>query len=195
MRAQSPSHIQLFVTPWTLVHQAPLSMGFPRQEYWTGLLFFLHGIFLPCLLHWQAGSLPLHHQGSPLDPVGSNPGLPHCRWILYQLSHQGRPRILEWVAYPFSSRSSWPMSQTGVSCIAGMFFTRWATRESPRSCRVLNVHSPFVWSFQWPSEVLEFGFLFYGWGNWGSGVTPAVSVVMRVGNTSVILLYVFSLLW
>ena len=37
---------------------------------------------------------------------GPNPGLPHCRWILYQLSHKGSPRILEWVAYPFSSRSS-----------------------------------------------------------------------------------------
>ena len=33
---------------------------------------------------------------------GLNPGLPHCRWILYQLSHKGNPRILEWVAYPFS---------------------------------------------------------------------------------------------
>ena len=33
---------------------------------------------------------------------GSNPGLPHCRRILYWLSHQESPRILEWVAYPFS---------------------------------------------------------------------------------------------
>ena len=32
---------------------------------------------------------------------GLNPGLPHCRWIRYHLSHQGSPRILEWVAYPF----------------------------------------------------------------------------------------------
>ena len=32
----------------------------------------------------------------------SDPGLPHCRWILYQLSHKGSPRIPEWVAYPFS---------------------------------------------------------------------------------------------
>ena len=32
----------------------------------------------------------------------SNPGLPPCRQILYHLSHQGRPRILEWVSYPFS---------------------------------------------------------------------------------------------
>ena len=61
---------------------------------------------------------------------GSNPGLPHCRWILYQLSHKGSPRILGWVAYPFSSRSSWPRNQTGVSCIAGRFFTNWAIREA-----------------------------------------------------------------
>ena len=30
------SHVQLFVTPWTIAHQAPLSMGFSRQEYWNG---------------------------------------------------------------------------------------------------------------------------------------------------------------
>ena len=34
---------------------------------------------------------------------GLIPGLPHCRWILYQLSHKESPRKLEWVAYPFSS--------------------------------------------------------------------------------------------
>ena len=39
---------------------------------------------------------------------GSNPGLPHCRWILYSLSHQGRPRILEWVAYPFPGEIPYP---------------------------------------------------------------------------------------
>jgi len=37
---------------------------------------------------------------------GFNPGLPHCRQILYQLNYKGSPRILEWVAYTFSSRSS-----------------------------------------------------------------------------------------
>ena len=61
---------------------------------------------------------------------GSNPGLLHCRWILYQLSHQGSPRILDWVAYPFSSGSSWPRNLTRVSYIAGRFFTNWATREA-----------------------------------------------------------------
>ena len=62
---------------------------------------------------------------------GSNPGLPHYRRILFQLSHQGSPRILEWVAIPFSSGSSWLRNWTGVSCIAGGFFTSWATREAP----------------------------------------------------------------
>ena len=42
---------------------------------------------------------------------GLNPGLPHCRQILYQLSHQGSPRILEQVAYPFSRDSSQPRNQ------------------------------------------------------------------------------------
>ena len=32
-------HVQYFVTPWTVAHQAPLSMGFSRQEYWSGLQF------------------------------------------------------------------------------------------------------------------------------------------------------------
>ena len=61
---------------------------------------------------------------------GSNPGLLHCRQILNQLSHQGSPSKLEWVAYPFCSRSSSPRNRTRVSCIAGGFFTSWATREA-----------------------------------------------------------------
>ena len=62
---------------------------------------------------------------------GSNTGLPHSRWILYQLSHRGRPSILEWVAYPLSSGSSWPRTQTGVSYIAGGFFYQLSYRGSP----------------------------------------------------------------
>ena len=85
------------------------SMGFSRPEYWMGTLSRLQGIFLT---------------------QGSNPGLPHCRRTLYQLSHQESPRILEWVAYPFSRGSSRPRNWTGVSCIAGGFFTNWAIREA-----------------------------------------------------------------
>ena len=61
---------------------------------------------------------------------GSNPGLPHYRQILYQLSHEGSPRVLEWVAYPFSSRSSQARNRTGVSCIAGGFFTNWLSGKT-----------------------------------------------------------------
>ena len=58
------------MTPWTVAHQAPLSMGFPRQEYGVGCHFLLQEIFLtqelnPCLLCCHVDSLPLHHQGSP----------------------------------------------------------------------------------------------------------------------------------
>ena len=60
---------------------------------------------------------------------GSNPGLPHCRRIFYHLNHQGSLRILEWVAYPFCRGTSWPRNWTGVSWIAGGFFTSWATWE------------------------------------------------------------------
>ena len=59
-----------FATPWTVAHQAPLSMGFPRQENWSGLAFpSLEDLpnpgIDPHLLHWQAESLLLSHQGSP----------------------------------------------------------------------------------------------------------------------------------
>ena len=68
------SCVQLFVTPWTIAHHAPLSMAFFRQEYWGGLPFPLAGIFLTqglnpcllCLLYWQADPLPLSHLGSPV---------------------------------------------------------------------------------------------------------------------------------
>ena len=91
-----------------------------------------HGLYSPWKSPGQntgVGSLSLLQGIFPTQ--GSSPGLLHCRRILYQLNHQGRPRILEWVTYPFSSRSSWPRNQTGVSGIAGGFFTNWATRGLP----------------------------------------------------------------
>ena len=50
------------------------------------------------------GSLYLLQEIFPTQE--SNPGLQHCRRILYQLSHKGSPRMLKWLAYPFSSGSS-----------------------------------------------------------------------------------------
>ena len=68
------SHIQLFVTPWIVTHQAPLSVEFSWQEFWSGLPFPTPGkspwprdwTCISCfLLYWQADSLPLCHLGSP----------------------------------------------------------------------------------------------------------------------------------
>ena len=87
----------------------------PSQNTEVGSLSFLQGFF---------------------PTQGWNPGLLHCRRILYQLSQEWSPRILEWVAFPFSSISSWPRNRTRVSCIAGGFFTNWAIR---------GAHS-FLWS-------------------------------------------------
>ena len=60
------SCVQLFVTLWTVALQAPLSMGFSRQEFWSGLPYppgdlpdRRSNLRLLCLLHWQADSLPL----------------------------------------------------------------------------------------------------------------------------------------
>ena len=61
---------------------------------------------------------------------GSNSGLLHCRQILYYLNHHRSPRILEWVAYFFSSGSSWPRDWSWVVCIAGGFFITWVTKEA-----------------------------------------------------------------
>ena len=76
---------------------------------------------------------------------GLKPGLLHCRRILYQLSHKGSPKILEWVAYPFSSGSSWPRNQTGVSCTVGRFFTSWSTREAQSTQRKLFKDKLTLW--------------------------------------------------
>ena len=116
---KSLSHVQLFETPRTIQ-----SMEFSRPEYWSGWPFPF------------PGDLP-------------NPGLLHCRQILYQLSHKGSPVILEWVAYPFSSGSSWPRDQTRISCTAGRFFTNWAMNQL---------------------------YVYRGWDGWMDGITDSMDV-------------------
>ena len=67
-KCQSLSCVWLFATPWIVACQAPLSMDFSRQEYWSG-----------------------HSPLQIFPSQGSNPGLPCCRQTLYCLSHQGSP--------------------------------------------------------------------------------------------------------
>ena len=74
------SHVRLFVTPGTIAHQAPLSMGFSRQEYWRGLPFPSPGDLpdpeikppSPVTPKLQGDSLPLSRQGSPMFPYHSS---------------------------------------------------------------------------------------------------------------------------
>ena len=106
MKGNVAKPVRHFVTPRTIQ-----SMGFSRPEYWSGQPF-------P-----SPGDLPTQ---------GLNPCLPHCKQILYQLSHKRSPRILGWVVCIFSGGSSRPRNQTKVSCIAGRFFTNWAVREALR---------------------------------------------------------------
>ena len=96
----------------------------------------VHGILQAIILEWVA--FPFS-RGSCRSRDWTQ--LLHCRQILCQLSHKGSPRILEWVVCPFSSGSSQPRNRTGVSCIAGGFFTNWAIRKAlsiTRWCLLLH---------------------------------------------------------
>ena len=62
--------------------------------------------------------------------VVSNSLWPHVHGHVHIVHGILQGRILEWVAFPFFRGSSWPRDQTQVSCIAGRFFTSWATREA-----------------------------------------------------------------
>ena len=109
--------VQFFVTPQTVTNQALLPMKFPRQEYWSGLPCPSLGDLpnpgiKPRSPALQADSLATEPSGKPkntgVDSLsllqqtfpsqGSNPGLLHCRGILYQLSCQGSPDT-QWVSY------------------------------------------------------------------------------------------------
>ena len=58
-----------------------------------------------------------------------------CNRVDYTVHGILQARILEWVAFPFSRGSSQPRDQTQVACIAGRFFTRWATGEAQENWR------------------------------------------------------------
>ena len=112
MHAPSHSHVWLFVTPWNVAHQAPLSMGFSRQEYWTGL---------PC-----TSPSDLTDPGiEPMSPVSWIGGQIIYNWATwewftkcfhihclsyYYLHNSFRMDLLVW--YPWSPRDSKESSAT-----------------------------------------------------------------------------------
>ena len=132
-------------------HQASPSMGFSRQEYWSGLPFPSPGNF---------------------PTQGSNPGLPHCRQTLYRLSHQGsqwyfvacvlscvRLFVTLWtgacqapLSMGFSRQEYWsgqpfpppgdlpdPVIEPHISCIGKQSLYHCATSEAPYECLFLVI--------------------------------------------------------
>ena len=108
---QTYSHVQLFATSWTITRQAPLPMGFSRQEYLSGLLLpsprglpdlgvkptfpALAGRFFTTSTSWEA------------PRVRSSPRLPHCRQMLWgnALTSLKRHSLTFWVRTPFHTQT------------------------------------------------------------------------------------------
>ena len=145
MCAKSLQQVWLFVIPWTEAHQAPLSMGFSRQEYWSQLpyppppdfpnsgvepkcltsicigrwvLVCIHIIIFLLLLICLVKLKVAHSCLTLCDPMD------------YTVHGILQARILEWLAFPFFRGSSQPRDWTQVSCIAVGFFTSWTTKET-----------------------------------------------------------------
>ena len=128
------SRVRLFVIPWTVAHQAPLSMGFSRQEYEVGSHSLPNpGIELssptsPALVAgffttsatWEAC---LTKSRLKVKVKVTQSCLTHCNPMDCTVHGILQARILEWVAFPFSRGSSQPRDQTQVSRIADGFFT------------------------------------------------------------------------
>ena len=98
------SRVWLSMTPWTVACLAPLSMGFSRQEYWSGLPFPSPEALpdpgsnphLLCLLPWQAGSLPLAPPGKP--------NLHNSKWQLWHLLKMNLKELPWWLSGWTSTR-------------------------------------------------------------------------------------------
>ena len=121
-----------FWTPWTVATGLLCPQAFPRQEYWSGL---------PCPPpgdHPNPGIKPR----SPTLQANSLPSEP-----------LGKPKDTGGIVYPSCRGSAQPRNQTGVSCIAGEFFTSWATREAPQH-QTSDPHSLMTPS-SCPSETIQ----------------------------------------
>ena len=130
------SRVRLLGTPWTAACQAPPSMGFSRQEYWSGVpLPSPMSILAHCLLiavqsyaSWKQRPLKVKVLVAQSCPALCNPM--HCSPPGSSVHGTLLARMLEWVAMPFSRGSFQPRNWTQVFFIAGRFFTVWATHNA-----------------------------------------------------------------
>ena len=144
VKVKSLSHVWLFATPWTVVYQAPPSMGFSRQECWSGLPFPSPGDLPDPGI--EPGSPALQTDALPSEPPGkpaaSAKSLQQCRTLCDPIdgSPPGSPvpgilqaRTLEWVAISFSNAWRWKVKVKSLSCVRPSA-TPWTTAfQAPRS--------------------------------------------------------------
>ena len=125
---------------WTIVCQAPLSIEFSRQEYWSGLPFPSPGdlpdpgieprspAFRQILYHLAAAAAAKSLQSCPTlcNPIDGSPPGPSVHGIL-------QARTLEWVAIPFSNAWKWKLKVKSLSCVQ-LRVTPWtAAHQAPPS--------------------------------------------------------------
>ena len=132
----SYSVVSSSVTPWTVACQAPLSMGFSRQEYWSGLPCPTQRIF---------------------TTQGSNPGLTNCGHFLYCLNHQGR-RILVLTIYIAiilsvnNQKTPILLSVLGVGVGELIILNIWKQVEMSSEKAVASHSSTLAWKIPWMEE-------------------------------------------
>ena len=167
------SHVQLFATPWTVAHQAPLSLGFSRQEYWSGLPFVKFPkslvfkiVFLPEMAtRWQDFFMP--KSGSSVKRSLHERSLPGCKWEGNDCSRKKHPRagvlliLPHYPSHPEKSQhmqkhttegavvQSWGSSKEGDWRCKPQHWDPWRTGDSskdlqPRGPIILWVHWPWL---------------------------------------------------
>ena len=149
---KSLSNVQLFATLWTITYQAPLSMGFSRQEYWSGVPLPSPVIRRGEKLLLNKLLLNIQNQLITLTFTVRNqmqwkriiPSLYYgCVSLTFIQSMNVEKSIFYSKAYrtPFSRGSSWPRARNCVSrgsCIASRFFYHWATGEAQKVSGILT---------------------------------------------------------
>ena len=134
---KSFSHVWLLLTPWTIQ-----SLEFSRPEFWSGSHSLLQGIF---------------------PTQGLNPGLPHCRRILYQLSHQGSPSHVS-----KSMKKVWIL----LFCVSFSVYTSqdWLlpTLPSPPLLIICVPHLVFIITFYMIRNFFLSLFFFFFWPHYKS---------------------------
>ena len=130
------SCVWLFATPWTVACKAPLPMGFPRQEHWSGLPFLSpedlpNPQVKPTSPTSQVDSLPLSHQRSESHSVMSYSLRPHGLYNPWHFPGQNTG-----VGSLFLLQGIFPTEESNWDLFTGRFFTSWATKPLKRESEV-----------------------------------------------------------